>query len=1517
MRRIFRKLIAGTNTSRITTNRRHDKPNRLRLSVLYMEDRVVPTTFHVTNTSDGPVAAAGDLPGSLRQAIFDANNSPNVGGPDVIDFMGFPAGSNTITLTNGSLVPTEAVTINGPGKTLLTIDGNNATNLFYFNYAAVDVGALTDMTLTKGVVTGTGVGAGVGATNANLTLMNLTISNCTGADGSVAIYTNDTSGTLTATNVDIANIVNHPSPGAGFFTEAAGAVYFTTETATFTGCTFSNCTTSGVSGMGNGAAGAMSVLGSASVTFTGGSISGCTADGPGGALGNFGATASLTVNSSVISGNNSAFRGGVADAAYGFGGTLSFGDDTITGNSATNGSSVLDLGASGTGTVNFTRCTISSNSTGGVGAILEVFSSKCPVNIDQCTFSGNSAAAGPVMTVETNAAATQTISITDSTLSGNTSSGVGGALVLYTLVSGSANNPKLTMRNTTITGNSSAGNGGGIWMSGNISNSVFGYQGTAKITNDTIVNNTAAGSGGGLHIQGNAAGTVSIVSDIIYGDKAGGSFTSNTADINSTLASAVNVSYSLVGKIPSPLNYTNGGNNQTGNPNLTALGSFGGPTKTMLPQAGISLNVINLGKDTTPSLGTDQRGTGFPRVFAGGTDIGATEANNPAPFTTGFTATNITMAGLTPESFTISFDDTNANLSVPSFGPVGGPSNGTVTVTGPGGFSSGAIFDSYAQDPTPGSHKGTATFHVNPPAGGWAFSNNGTYTVTVNPTGVVAKITDTLSVPAATVSPGTFKVAIGTTLLVDLTGDAGASSGPFSGDLRYVIGLANSPAFAGADTINYDNSPGGMFATPQTIMMSSQISISDSVTIHGPTQLLTLDMTGAAAGNRLFSIGGNLTVSMDHFTMQGGVMTGGNFSGYEGGAIVVGGGGGTGTLALDHITFNNNAAHLDGGAISSTNTNLTLSNDTFTMNTVETGSSGPGGAVSATGGNLTITNSSFTGNTAAGSAGAVLATNASTVTITNSTFTNNLATGAGFVGGGVVINGATTTNITGSTFTGNEVTDTVTGGAGGGLAVIGNATVTVNSSVFSNNKVDFGGGGAIWVRSDSMTLASVTINNSTLDSNTATGASSVTPGGGGIWVGGNSTVTVNNSTISNNSTDQSGGGIFMGSDSVALSGLLVVSDSTLSGNTAGLDGGGIYLLSMTKANIVRNSTVAFNTSGGATAGGGGIAIDGVTAGGSLTLSSSIVGKNTNALAADVGASAATSVGGNNNLIGAADVGNITYTGAGNLTGTAAMPLDPLLGALALNGAPAGTPFTHALLAGSPAIDAGNNTAGLMSDERGFSRVGGSSADIGAFEVQSPPVVTNLKIGDGTVQRSMITQLVVTFSEPVTFSGSITNAVTLNRNTAPVGPTGLVNLITMLSGNTLTITFASSGPNPVNGEGGAGNLSIPDGRYTLNIDLTQVTGNQSGLQGVGMYTLASAAAPNAPTNIFRLFGDVTGDGAVSAADFNGTGPLGTPPNIVGFRQAFGGSDPRLDFNGDGSVAASDFIQFRLRFGGTVP
>jgi len=78
-------------------------------------------------------------------------------------------------------------------------------------------------------------------------------------------------------------------------------------------------------------------------------------------------------------------------------------------------------------------------------------------------------------------------------------------------------------------------------------------------------------------------------------------------------------------------------------------------------------------------------------------------------------------------------------------------------------------------------------------------------------------------------------------------------------------------------------------------------------------------------------------------------------------------------------------------------------------------------------------------------------------------------------------------------------------------------------------------------------------------------------------------------------------------------------------------------------------------------------------------------------------------------------------GGGYLTGPGdQINTDPLLGALQDNGGPT---FTHEVLLGSPAIDAGdpNFTPPPLYDQRGpgFDRVVNGRIDIGSFEVQGP------------------------------------------------------------------------------------------------------------------------------------------------------------------------------------------------------
>lgn len=90
-------------------------------------ENVTNTAFSVTNLDDSG-------PGSLRQAIIDANADPNT--PHTITF----AVTGTITLASALPVVTRSMSISGPGVNQITISGNQTFQLFI-----IDIGATLDI----------------------------------------------------------------------------------------------------------------------------------------------------------------------------------------------------------------------------------------------------------------------------------------------------------------------------------------------------------------------------------------------------------------------------------------------------------------------------------------------------------------------------------------------------------------------------------------------------------------------------------------------------------------------------------------------------------------------------------------------------------------------------------------------------------------------------------------------------------------------------------------------------------------------------------------------------------------------------------------------------------------------------------------------------------------------------------------------------------------------------------------------------------------------------------------------------------------------------------------------------------------------------------------------------------------------------------------------------------------------------------------------------------------------------
>jgi hypothetical protein len=183
------------------------------------------------------------------------------------------------------------------------------------------------------------------------------------------------------------------------------------------------------------------------------------------------------------------------------------------------------------------------------------------------------------------------------------------------------------------------------------------------------------------------------------------------------------------------------------------------------------------------------------------------------------------------------------------------------------------------------------------------------------------------------------------------------------------------------------------------------------------------------------------------------------------------------------------------------------------------------------------------------------------------------------------------------------------------------------------------------------------------------------------------------STIDSNYAYTVGGGL------VTFDNVLV-RNSTVSGNSAQTVGGGGLFIRFPALLDARNSTITAN----AAHQGGGILFTSQTA----SLQSTIVAGNTADVRSgeDLATLRTVTIDGANNLIGTASsaisIPNATLRGSADLL--------PLL----YNG---GATRTHALRAGSAAIDAGNNASQLASDQRGagFARVVGAAADIGAFE----------------------------------------------------------------------------------------------------------------------------------------------------------------------------------------------------------
>jgi hypothetical protein len=453
----------------------------------------------------------------------------------------------------------------------------------------------------------------------------------------------------------------------------------------------------------------------------------------------------------------------------------------------------------------------------------------------------------------------------------------------------------------------------------------------------------------------------------------------------------------------------------------------------------------------------------------------------------------------------------------------------------------------------------------------------------------------------------------------------------------------------------------------------------------------------------------------------------------------------------------------------------------------------------------------------------------------------------------------------------------VDGGAANRIfRIASTATVTLGNLTITNGLSGDGGG--------ILNFGTLTINNSTITGNTANGS------GGGVRSDG--TLTMTNSTVSNNSANASTG---TGGAIVATGGGATFSNVTISGNTASR-GGGVGIVLNTVVVSATNSTISGNSSAG---NGGGI----FTGGGTVTLTNTIVAGNTDTTPGhppdDINGTVAAAS--KNDLIGdAATSGSLMNGASGNRVGVA-----PVLGPLAnYTGA---TP-TVALLPGSPAIDAGDDTTCAAApvnsaDQRGIARTQGAHCDIGAFESQgfslaltsgspqsaapsaaftNPLIATVASSAGEPVQNG-----IVTFTGPATGAGiqssPLTGTVAANGqvSVAPTanGTAGSYSVVAAATGTTpasvsfaltntgaapqtYTVTTTGDGPDNTNAAclaAGAGDCTL---RQAVNASTANDpgTGNHNTIQfGVGM-TGTITLTNDANHGTLVLGRDVTIDGS---------------------------------------------------------
>lgn len=467
------------------------------------------------------------------------------------------------------------------------------------------------------------------------------------------------------------------------------------------------------------------------------------------------------------------------------------------------------------------------------------------------------------------------------------------------------------------------------------------------------------------------------------------------------------------------------------------------------------------------------------------------------------------------------------------------------------------------------------------------------------------------------------------------------------------------------------------------------------------------------------------------------------------------------------------------------------------------------------------------------------------------------------------INGSETIAISGLTFCNGNGNFSNNGGgtgiAGGAIGTSGLGLLQLRNCAFLDNRSYNGG-------------AIHSSGNLLLEGCTFSGNSAISSGA--VFVSGIG-ATIRNSTFTGNSVVQGlfggaseGSGIYVSTGSVRIDSC-TITDNTISGTPSpyNVPGGGVSAGSAADSVEIRNSILSGNTNGDVV-----IYVAGA--------SNPFISKG-------------------NNLVGAGNAVS-AFSATGDRVG-----INAKLGPLANNGGPT---QTRALLAGSPAIDAGNTT--LTTDQRGFARPQGNAADIGAYEDQAatlPPsekpslIVTTLadavaNDGQTSLREAMNYANSKAGADRISFADNVRGTITLSSRLpeitdaltiAGVGARllavdggGAVRLLAIGSGvsaNIYDLTLSGARYDATQGPEGAivnrgnlslvgialtGNAGIEGGAVTnlggsVNIKWSQITGNSAVTGGGGLLNNYGTINVNNSTIANNtVTGGTEGGGAIS-------------------------------------------------------